>query len=146
MSGFPIGRLSDERGLITRHIITVLIMVGVLVFLVAQLGPLAWERVYTANEAEDIASAITSNARMKGTIDEGLAAGWDRARAKGYSEEEFEDIEFILLPEDEPLKTGVRVAITKRVNTWLVRVIKPISKHAEFTVSSEANFTTPMYY
>ncbi len=140
MSNMVVRMIRDERGIIFRYMFTALFTAGILVFIVIQVGPLLWGRVTVINQAEELAQAVANEVTLTGDLQAGLDKGLAWARNMGFEGEDLDNVKFTWLPEDGQEKTGVRVEITKRVNTWLVRIIKPLASRSEIKVSREANF------
>ena len=131
--------LNDESGQILAQIIKIGLIVLVVVFVIAEVGPIIWGRISIINEAEDVANAVAFEYRMTGSESAAVEEAAGKMRLMGYSDDEILQSVVQYLPADTTVKTTVRVTVVRSATTFLTRHLSFMKKLSRVATSNEAN-------
>lgn len=134
--------LLDEKGQIIRHILTVGIVVGLIVLVLVEVGPIVWLRISSIQDAEDVAEAAAFQYRMYRNEDSARGEVAAKMKAMGFSDSEIMESSVVFLPPGNVQKAAVRVTVIRYANTLVTRKIGALKKFARVSTSKEASVTT----
>lgn len=129
--------LDDESGQVFRYVLKFGIAAAVVIFLLAEVGPIIWMRVSLPTEAEEVASAVASDYRLHSDKTSAMSDGAGQMRLMGYTDEEIRESSIQFLPEGAPKATSVRVTVVKYAKTLVSRHIGFLRKLSRIAVTKE---------
>lgn len=138
----PLRALNDESGQILAQVIKVGIIVVVLVFLIAEVGPIIYGRITIVNDAEDVAMGVAFSYRTTESQSEAIDEAGNKMKLMGYSDEEIRESTVEFLPIDSPAKETVRVTVVMYASTLFTRHINFLKRFARMAKTAEANVAT----
>jgi hypothetical protein len=132
--------LRDESGLVLRWVLGIVIGGAVVIFLLAEVGPILWVRVAGIQDAEDVANSVANEYFMKKNPTEAIQATTIVMQAKDYTDQEIRESVITFLPAGAPTNqyTSVKVTIVKYSPTLLTRHIKQFQRFARVAITKEA--------
>ena len=131
--------LADESGLILRSVIKWGIIVVVVVIIVVEVGPLIWIRIFTVQNADDVANAAASDYALYHDEAAARESAAEKLRLMGYSDKEIEECVVEFLPAGNVVKQSVRVTVVRYANTLITKHIKQIEKFARVSTTAEVD-------
>lgn len=134
--------LSDESGQIVRHIVSVGLVVGLIVLVLVEVGPIIWLRISSIQDAEDIANAAAFQYRLFQREDAAITEVTAKMKAMGFSDEEIMESTVTFLPPGEFKKTTVNITIVRYADTLVTRHINALKKFARVATSKDASVAT----
>jgi len=135
--------LTGESGQIARRLVVFGVVFAFIILVLAEVGPLIWQRFSVAQDADDFANAAAN--QYNAYHDEGTAVEevTNKLKLAGYTDEEIRQAAVIFLPAGVTPKTAVRVTIVKYANTLITKHIGPLKKFAKITSTKELTFGQP---
>ncbi|MFH1149053.1 MAG: hypothetical protein V1748_01130 [Actinomycetota bacterium] len=132
--------IRDQSGLVLRWVLGIVIGGAVVVFLLAEVGPILWVRLFGLQEAEDVANSVANEYFMKKNPQEAIQAAAVIMQGKGFSDQEIRESVITFLPQGAPTNkyTSVRVTVVKYSPTLLTRHIKQLQKLSRVSITKEA--------
>jgi hypothetical protein len=131
--------ISDERGQIVRHIVTIGIAFVIVILVLVEIGPVILLRFSSIQETEDLAS----DAALQYLMNNGdevkvreLTA--EKMRLMGFSEDEIADSVVQFLPAGPRPKTVARVTAVRYAKTLVSRHISWLKKLEKISNTKEA--------
>ena len=131
--------LLDESGQILGRIIKYGLLVALVVFLLAEVGPLIWLRVSQVQEAEDVAQTAAQEYAFYRDEDQARVSIADKLKLMGYSDEEVMQSSVVYYPQGDVAKTTVKVTLVKYANTLVTRHIAQFKRFSRIATTKEAN-------
>lgn len=134
--------LNDESGQILAQIIKIGLIVLVVVFVIAEVGPIIWGRISIINEAEDVANAVAFEYRMTGSESAAVEEAAGKMRLMGYSDDEIRESSIEFLPLAGKTKEKVKVTVVRYASTLITRHVKYFKRFARLANTSEVDIST----
>ncbi|MBU1672727.1 MAG: hypothetical protein KKF41_11145 [Actinobacteria bacterium] len=133
--------MKDQSGLVLRWVLGIVIGGAVVVFLLAEVGPILWVRVFGIQEAEDVANSVANEYFMKKNPQEAIQAAALVMQGKGFSDQEIRESVITFYPPGAPTNqyTSVKVTVIKYSPTLLTRHIKQLQKLSRVAITKEAS-------
>jgi len=131
--------IADESGLILRSVIKWGLIVVVIAIIIVEVGPLIWIRIFTIQNADEVAASAASDYRLYHNEESARKSAGEKLRLMGYSDREIEECVVQFLPAGNVAKQTVRVTVVRYANTLITKHIKQIEKYARVSTSAEAN-------
>ena len=138
----PLRALNDESGQILRQIILIGIIVLAVVFLIVEVGPIIWGRIFIINDAEDVANAVAFEYKLTGSDSDAVQEAATKMRLMGYSDDEIRESVVEFLPVESKTKEKVRVTIVRYANTLITRHIKYFKRFARMAKTKEVSIAS----
>ena len=135
----PLLALNDESGQILRQIVLIGIIVLAVVFLIVEVGPIIWGRIFIVNDAEDVANAVAFEYRTSDSMSSAVEEAATKMRLMGYSDDEIRESVVEFLPVESKTKEKVRVTVVRYANTLITRHIKYFKRFARMAKTNEAS-------
>jgi hypothetical protein len=139
---YSLRKLNDESGQILAQVIKIGLIALVVVFLIAEVGPIIWERISIINDAEDLANAVAFEYKVTGSESAAVNEAAGKMRLMGYSDDEIRESSIEFLPPGGSEKQSVRVTVVRYASTLVTRHVKYFKRFARLAKTCEANIGT----
>jgi ABC-type glycerol-3-phosphate transport system permease component len=134
--------LLNESGQILRHVITIGLIVLVIILILAEVGPLIWLRIFSIQDAEDIANSAAFQYKVFKNEQEAINEVASKMKTMGYTDEEIRQSTVLFLPAGPDEKTVARVTVVRYANTLITKHINALKRFARIATTKEASIAT----
>lgn len=131
--------LEDESGLILKSVIKWGVIVAVVAVIIVAVGPLVWMRIFSVQNADEVASASATDYRLYHDEEKARTAAAEKLRLMGYSDEEIKECVVQFLPPGNVTKQTVKVTVVRHADTFLTDHINALKKYAKVSTTAEAS-------
>ena len=133
--------LDDQRGQILGRVIIYGVVFAIVILLVVELGPLAWDRFSVSQMADDMANAAANTYNLNHDQKQAVEDVTTKLKLSGLSDEEVGQCKIYFLQTDANTKLSVVVTVTEYANSFLLKKIGFLKKLAKITSSHEVGLS-----
>lgn len=130
--------LDDESGQILSRVVIYGVIFAIVIALIVELGPLAWDRFSVSQTSDEVASAAANSYYASHDAHQAIVDATTKLKLSGLTDEEISQCQIYFLPADSPTKLSVRVTVVEYANSWLLQKIGFLKKLSKISSTHES--------